>query len=100
MTIFTLPLLHYYEAELIPMGYRCGSGTGPPDLTADEDMWRNKEPDILNIFVTLRGPDGDDPFEEVMDLDIPAEFPKLAVKLFNRISSEVNFSNRQRIQLQ
>jgi len=67
-------------------------------LTADDDMWIGRNPNILNIFVTLRGPD-DDPFEEIMDLDIPASMPELAIKLFNRISSEVNFSNRQRILL-
>jgi len=67
-------------------------------LTADDDLWIERNPNILNIFVTLRGPDGE-PFELVMDLDIPASMSQLAIKLFNRISSEVNFSNRQRIVL-
>jgi len=88
-----LPLLHYYEAELIPMG-RLSDGT----LTADDDLWTKKESDILNIYVTLRDPN-DDTIIIVMDLDIPASMPELAIKLFNRISSEVNFSNRQRILL-
>ena len=93
MNTRTLPLLHQYEAELIPMGY-AADGT----LTADDDMWGSDRPSILNIFVTLRSPD-DEPFDMVMDLDIPASMPELAIKLFNRISSEVNFSNRQRILL-
>ena len=67
-------------------------------LTADDDLWTKKESDILNIYVTLRDPN-DDTIIIVMDLDIPASMPELAIKLFNRISSEVNFSNRQRILL-
>jgi len=76
-----------YEADLLELGY-----TKDGDLTADPEEWVNHEPDVWNIWVTDRNCITSE-VEEVLDLDIPYQYPALADQFMEVVHTMVDMCN-------
>ena len=84
----------YYEVELLTLGK-----TPEGHLSADEESWIEPNPTYWNIFCTKRD-NNDDEIHEILDLDIPIKFSKLAESTFTHIQHMVNVANYTKVDLE
>jgi len=80
-----------YEVQLMGLSHNAAG-----DLTADDEEWISEEPEILNVFVTIRK--GDE-IDEVLDIDVPASMPQLAHAIHDVIEDHIRVAERQGVHL-